>query len=76
MLSNNSVYLLCALVKINLYQNVFKIHLFHSKYTTSPLKYLLTFCLRLTDINIIIKLYVEYFVLHSELFLILSQNVF
>lgn len=41
--------LLCTLVKINLYQNVFKIHAFHTKYTTKLLTYLLPYCLRLTD---------------------------
>jgi len=36
-------------------------HLFQSNYTTNPLIYLLAYRLRLTDINIIIKLYLEYF---------------
>jgi len=36
------------------YQTVFKIHLFHTKYTTNKLTYLLTYRLRLTDINIVV----------------------
>jgi len=37
-------------------------HLFHTKYTTNSLTYLPTYRLRLTDIKIIIKLYLEYLV--------------
>jgi len=36
-------------------KSIFQIHLF--KYNTNPLTYLLTYHLRLTDINITIKLY-------------------
>jgi len=37
-----------------------KKHLFQTKYTTKPLTYLLTYRLRLKDINIVFKLYLEY----------------
>jgi len=44
-------------------KNITKMYLkyiYFAKYT-NPLTYLLTYRLRLTDINIIIKLYLEYF---------------
>jgi len=45
-------------------KNITKMYLkyiYFAKYT-NPLTYLLTYRLRLTDINIIIKLYLEYFI--------------
>jgi len=64
--------MLFSLVKEKkLYQNVFKICLFHTKYTakciTNPLTYLLTYHLRLTCIDII-QLYLEYYIIAQCLF--------
>ncbi len=42
--------------------NIFKIHLFHTKYSLNLLTYLLIYRSRLTDIKNINKLYLEYFV--------------
>jgi len=47
------------------------LHLFQTN-TTNPLTYLLTYRSRLTDINIIIQLYLEYYFLEYLHFLILS----
>jgi len=58
------------LLLVNLDQNVFKIPLFHIRYTIKPLTFLLTYRLRFTDIKIIIKL------LHNVHFLILSLKQF
>jgi len=51
------------------------LHLFQTN-TTNPLTYLLTYRSRLTDINIIIQLYLEYFLIVQCTFLNIKPKMF
>jgi len=61
---------------VKTYQNVFKINLFHTKIITILLTYLLeTYHLRLADINIKIKINLEYFFVVQCTFLYIKPGI-